>query len=143
MPAVAIPNPAQIGSAGADPIYAAISIYIEFEEQASKVADVYDKAIELFNDEFGSTADLLSKERWSAWRERTGPSYDVFEHASNLWYDAAVGLLTTTPTSLAGVRALLSVVRERPLLFGFCEIYPDVAPQFVETLTIALARAQP
>lgn len=140
VPAVAIANPAQIGSA-ADPIYTAISIYIELEEQASNALEVYAKAEELFRAEFGSPPDAFNREWWDAWDERVNPSYTVLDHACSLWSDAAVGLLATKPTSLGGVRALMDVIRQRPILFDFCKHPPDGPPQLVETLTTALAQA--
>jgi hypothetical protein len=141
VPAVAVANPAQVGAAAADPIYAAISIYIELEEQASNALEVYAKAEELFRAEFGSPPDAVNKEWWDAWDERVKRFYTVLDDACSLWSDAAVGLLATKPTSLGGVQALIDVIRQRPILFDFCKYPPDGPPQLVETLTTALAQA--
>jgi hypothetical protein len=129
-----------IGSAVPDPVCAAISNYVELEEQASKALEVYAKAEELFRDEFGSSPrpDGFYSDWWDAWDERVNPFYTVFDDACNLWSDAAVGVLTAMPTSLGGIQALLSLVRQRQMLFELC--HPDLLPQFLETLTIALTQ---
>lgn len=145
-PALAIARPAQIGSAAADPIYAAISIYIEREEQALHACDVYEKAEDLFRAEFGSSPDPRNTERWrawwGAWDERMSRSHTVLDHACSLWSDAANGLLATKPTSLDGVQALMDAIRLRPILFGFCKCQPDGSRQLLETLTTAPAQAR-
>jgi hypothetical protein len=140
VPPLVIANSAGIVSTVLDPIYAAISNYVELEERTSKAFDVYHKAQELFRDEFGSPPDALNREWWGAWDERVGPSYTVFDDACNLWSDAAVGMLAVTPISLGGVQALLSVVRQRRMLFELC--HPDLVPQFLESLTSALAQGR-
>jgi hypothetical protein len=131
MPAVAITNPASIGAAASDPIYAAISIYVESEEQVSKACEIYAKAEELFREEFGSPPDALNREWRGAWDERVGRSYTVFNETCNLWSDAAVGMLAVTPTSHSGIQALLSVVQPRPIFFEICKCHTGGAPQIL------------
>ena len=131
MPAVAITDPASIAAGASDPIYAAIWIYVESEEQVSKAYEIYAKAEELFREEFGSPPDALNREWWGAWDERVGRFYTVFNETCNLWSEAAVGMLAVTPTSLGGIRALLSVVQRRPIFFEISKCHPGGVPQIL------------
>jgi hypothetical protein len=138
VPAVAIAHRAQMGSALADPIHAAIATYIELEEQASNALEVYAKAKEIFRDEFGSPPDAFNSEWWDAWDQCVNRFYAEFDHACNAWSNAAVGVLTTKPTTLGGVRALMDVIRQRPILCDYCKGHPDMPPRLLETLTTAI-----